>query len=432
MKFFSFENDTPTLADDKVADALVESTNEVAAASSDTVEAVADVDAHVDALEDGVEASSALTDVGAHLQEKVDSGEGITEGEARLAEITIESIRVRLQLPASVGRMPSLESFRSPRSRQEATRFALENAVTDTLKKIWEGIKKFAAMIWEKIKDFFAGLTKSYERLEGLANTLRSRLSSATGEPDKKTLESGSLAQAFSVNGTADSTTVGNTFATIDALFTGAKAGMDRATAEIGKVQNDGLTAVAANAAIAEVNAAIVGGNSGGRVGSPVTNGDETTSKYLFPGGKVLEVVTNSAHPKMSFKVEDAEKVAKEIVAMTKDQCTAVLDTAFEQIKKGKVQKDILPRADKILKTVQTSAEKQLKILSSGSDADKKSGQAGANQENLKRASELVGTLSKTVQYLSVRIPSAHFNTTRAALHYVSASISNLKDGSKK
>jgi uncharacterized membrane protein YdfJ with MMPL/SSD domain len=139
---FAMENDEVSQVvgtDEGVAQAMAEATDaaqevateaqEIAQAADDTVAAAADA-----------ETLEKVQDV---VAQTVQSGQGMDETTAQVAQVVVESICNRLGIPHAHRLMPATESFGSSNTRLAATKVALENGFTDTIKRIWEAIKKF-------------------------------------------------------------------------------------------------------------------------------------------------------------------------------------------------------------------------------------------------------------------------------------------------
>ena len=117
------------------------------------------------------------------LEKAVESGEGISETAAEIAQIAVESMQRRLGIKAA--KMPSLESFGSASSRVTATRVALEG-IKDTAKKAWEAIVAFVKSIAEKVVNFFKGMFDITVRLQNRADKLKAKAAANKGTPDGK------------------------------------------------------------------------------------------------------------------------------------------------------------------------------------------------------------------------------------------------------
>jgi hypothetical protein len=161
--------------------------NQVIQASSDTLE--------------GVETLQKVQDV---AQASVDSGEGMSEDAAQVAQVVVESICNRLGIASSRSLMPAIESFGSSNTRLSATKIAIEG-IGDTIKRIWEGIKRVVKNLWEKIKGFFARFFASTEKVKKAADAMRKKAKEyASRNIENKTFENKSLFKLFAFSNLKD------------------------------------------------------------------------------------------------------------------------------------------------------------------------------------------------------------------------------------
>jgi hypothetical protein len=180
------ENDevAQVVADDAgVAQAMVEASDaaqvvateaqEIAQAADDTIAAAGDAET--------------LEKVQEVVQGTVDSGQGMDETTAQVAQVVVESICNRLGIVNSHKLMPATESFGSSNTRLAATKVALENAFTDTIKRIWEAIKKFVKSTWEKIKMFFARFFENTAKVIKAAEAMQMKVREISGKSAKET-----------------------------------------------------------------------------------------------------------------------------------------------------------------------------------------------------------------------------------------------------
>lgn len=155
---------------------------EVDAEVTEGVNEIVEEQGEIEELNDGVDSAvsdlDTLEQIEGKMEESVESGEGISEDAAEIAEIAIESIGRRLGIPMNV--MPAMESFGSSSSRKRATQIALEG-IGDTIKKIWTYIRDGFKRMWTSIKDFFGRFFENSEKVRKQAEALRKTANERAG-----------------------------------------------------------------------------------------------------------------------------------------------------------------------------------------------------------------------------------------------------------
>lgn len=189
------------------ADALVDSVTEVEAGADEIAQTEGDVAELNEAVDGAASDAETLEDIHEVMEQSVEKGEGLDETAAEIAEVAIESICNRLGI-TNARVMPATESFGSANSRLTATKIAMEG-IQDTIRKIWEAIKAAAIRIWDKIVQFFTGVTKNVKSLESHLENLKDRVTKLdTGMKQKGAdLDNTALAKTFSDNKKADAST---------------------------------------------------------------------------------------------------------------------------------------------------------------------------------------------------------------------------------
>lgn len=421
--FYSLENDD--VPSDVSTDDYVETKAEVDDASEEVASDTTEVEEMTTSVDDGVEASDTLVDLGSEVSKKVDDGEGLSESAARIAEITIESIRVRLGMPPSIGRMPSMESFKSPRSRVEATKIALEAGIVDTLKNIWKKIKEISTKIWEKIKMFLSNLSKNYDSLDKHINTLKSRASGLDSKLTGKEIENKSLAKAFSINGKANPDTIDKTFKNIGALFLAFKE-MTSGVQPIMSTIDNGVSKQDSIKILDKISKGISSHLPNGKISDEA---GETVHKFPdMPGGKTLVMNVGKSEPSFSIRFEDSADVAKVIKSADANEINSIIEHTQVLTMFGKEIRKKFELSEKLFKIASNTADKMIDVISKAADADTEKDKL----ENLKVASKVVSTFIKATSFFTSMVPGMHYSTCRNAAEYISVSISVLKKSEDK
>lgn len=152
------------------------------------------------AFEEATEEVETLENIQRIMSDSVDNNEGLDENSAELAQVAVENICSRLRINSSVIKMPALESFSSKNNSLVSTRIALEG-ITQVIKDIWEGIKRIAIKIGEKLMEFIDGIIDSLGSLEKTANGLLAKVNKTdfSDISNKGVIKSKTLATAFTI-----------------------------------------------------------------------------------------------------------------------------------------------------------------------------------------------------------------------------------------
>ena len=152
------------------------------------VESSSDVDATLDDTETALDTSDTLAadaetvdNVGAIVEDSIESGEGLDETAAAVVQETIENIMRRHGMPRRHWpNFPSKESYSSRSSRIAASKqilVSLEKGVWETIKdgvmKVWETIRDFFVGLWRKMTDFEYRLLEKFKDLKAKAQKLK-------------------------------------------------------------------------------------------------------------------------------------------------------------------------------------------------------------------------------------------------------------------
>jgi phiKZ-like phage internal head proteins len=186
---FAMENDEVSQA--ATGDqAIAQSTAEVEEAASQVAAEAQEIAQLTEETDSAVADAGTLEKVQSAVAQTVQSGQGMDETTAQVAQVVVESICARLGIPGGHRLMPAVESFGSSNTRMAATKVALENAFTDTIKRIWEAIKKAIKTTWQKIKEFFLKFFDNTDKVRKHADALNAKAKERMSwKMDKTTLE---------------------------------------------------------------------------------------------------------------------------------------------------------------------------------------------------------------------------------------------------
>lgn len=446
---FAMENDEvgQVAGDDAgVAQAMVEATDaaqevaieaqEIAQAADDTVAAAADA-----------ETLEKVQDV---VAQTVQSGEGMDETTAQVTQVVVESICNRLGI-SSNRLMPATESFGSSNTRLAATKVALENAFTDTIKRVWEAIKKFVKSTWEKIKDFFARFFANAEKVKKAAEAMKESANKIAGKKkEKESFDSKSIFTAFAEKGKFDINGVNKIYQHhtkltngVSGLATdaaGAIKGLEDALASFSADKKNIKTPIekAAKAAAKYVNGIFDSSNDkgvsftedkkssndtktvkvakiGGFVGGASLNFVETARK-TDPEGVVSYLVEFDARP---HDVDGEKKVPTLDAAQMNSICDEVIKLMVLTIDFGKKKSDIEKIGTQLTKTVDGALSR---VESMTAD----------DAQEAKEANTLIrdmfNGLNATLTRVYTQIPAWNVKAGKAGLSYCQQSIAQYKD----
>lgn len=105
---------------------------------------------------DGVDSLHTLTDLNEFIETKELAKQPVTHNEAKLINVTLESIQRRLQLPApSKSYQTAMENYRAIIGTTKTDQLALESQIKETASKIWTGLVAFLKKMKDMIVAFF-------------------------------------------------------------------------------------------------------------------------------------------------------------------------------------------------------------------------------------------------------------------------------------
>lgn len=265
---------------------------EVADATAEVAEQGGEVDDHVEALSDGVDNIEEMTSVQDVLQKSVDSGEGVSEDAAEIAEIAVEAICARLGIKKQ-RTVPSLEAFGSKSSRLVATKFAIES-IGEKIDQAWKAVKAFFAKVWAQIKAFFKTVWGYIVSFKNTAKGLLTRVSNATFKSQEYVIPSNMTVQEYA-----------------EAVKAGLSEGADAAAALADYKKNLDAIAKAAAAGNTEEAEKLM---AAGKETLGIATESKTSQQQKTAAKKVDETIRAKAEESRKLSESEARSMAKEVV----------------------------------------------------------------------------------------------------------------------
>lgn len=170
----------------------VETTGDIVNDIAVAVEAVDEASTDYDTL---VEAAAAIEGYVDLMRIGEENG-GLTPMTAAAVRLGIEQWENKLGLDSQI--VASVEEFGGTSSQLHATQVSIESA-GDTLKKLWEGLKRLLAFISQKVKELGKTLTDGAFRLQQRALKVAAKAQQAKGEPKSAKIDV--AVSSFSANG---------------------------------------------------------------------------------------------------------------------------------------------------------------------------------------------------------------------------------------
>jgi len=346
----------------------------------------------------------------------------------------VESIRRRVGV-ARVDRtkpIPSKENFASKGGRRQATRLSVEG-ISDTLKSIWEAIKRGLKLLGDKIRSFLTGLVGSASQLEKHLNSLQDRVRKLSGDNEvaEKELSIGA-AKAFSVGKKADKSTA------IKVLENAA------VIPEAARTLSDGVVKLSASVAGGSVGdegkyfGAVKGVVEGAfanlgevKYAGKDKNDDGKERKFfgtLVEGRAIAMVASTSGVPELRLEfVANNDGLADKIEALDVGGMNEVLKKALAVTGKlegiGNVEKALKAAVDKCTQ----AADKALAAAKAVADDNKDKEKA----DELRHAAAAVRSLNGVMAKMGVDLPKHAFAAAKAAADYTASSIANYRPKKK-
>jgi len=420
-------------ADVAAADAVGETAEQEIVVNEETTA----IEALSFAIEEAVEDIETVEEIADTVEEVSDAGgeggEGLTEGEAVLAEEALSIVYRRLGIRGDRV-MPATESFRSANSRKAATRIGLEG-IGETIKSVWEKIIAAIRSMWSKIVAFVKKLTDANVGLEKAAKALKEKLKKskakvpASGDSE---FDDAGLYALFPTGKKVDAGVVKGFLTAHSSVASqaGKLAQSVHATQAIVTGLAGGKKSVPEFAKMAEQS---VGFAASAMVGKTVSidtsreEGVEATSDVMLVGGKAFEVKAVLYTPSgddesdqfsLTHSVVDhdkAETSPSKIDIGTQSELAGVCDAVIAFAKdNGKMVRE-LEKTDKEVKNLLKELDNVFKTIENDDAAVK------ANRRPFMLARKVVaGTVNKLGAF-GTTYAGMNVKCGRAALRYVSA-----------
>lgn len=405
---------------------LAEATAEVEATAADVQDEsneIQDLDSAMDDASAGVDELTNIQDV---MEESVESGEGISETAAEIAEIAIESIQRRLGIRQTKMAFPALESFSGRNARLASTQVAIES-IDFNIKSIMEAIRKAFKDLLDRLIAFVKTLMSQTASSIKAAEALEAKVAGLDEASVKeKELESRDLATAFYDGNKADSESLAN--------ILDSHIKLTKAANEAGKDIVDGakeLTAGITALNLDESKIKSIVDSITDRFDS-ITDKDRQkkfasyTKSYVGPlVGSVGFAVETMIEDGVGFKFEFIPLESKQhdtikVPTLTPDEigktCKTVIELAkaTDEFKKNEgVLKDIGKNIDTIINSIVKIAD-----VSADGDDDK----AKETKATIAHAKKMLDGLKSAVSTVTGRIPGSNVKACKAALRYASLS----------
>jgi hypothetical protein len=418
-------------SEEAVVDAAVvpETQAEVEVAATEVTEQVAEIETMDTAIDSAETDAGTLGDIQEVMTASVDSGEGLTEEAAQIAEVAVEAIRARLGMKRDQKVMPSMESFGSKSSRLTATKVAIEG-IKETMKGIWESIVKAVKWVWNKIKSFFMSLTKHRATLLKHLTGLQDKVRAFSGDAAKTV--TGTAVKAFNVGGKTDAGTAMKVLGDSAKMFKGVAVGATSAAGLVNKLTDVKGTPADLTESGLKLLEAIQG---------PMTELGSVTSEKKGADGKSVahygnlafgrsivistdsDAVSNSG---LVIQLEDNSKeAAKDAPGLSKAEMEKVLAASIDLVKSlqayDKIEKD-LEKITKACEQVSTAVINGVSNMSEDKEV----------QAGLQKAAKNIRSLNAMVAKFGSSMPSAVYQAAKAGGDYVYASMSGKKEEKKE
>lgn len=159
-------------------------------------------------------AATSLESICQSIESSLESDEaGLTQGAAKGYTLAVEAV-LGGALPNPVA---SLESFGGDTERREATELSMES-ISDTIKKIWDAIKRTVQKVIKAVSDFFSKLFGGVKKAKKKAEELQKKLKDMKNpEAKEKTFKSAGLS-SIALDGKVDKGSIMKGLSTMSVL----------------------------------------------------------------------------------------------------------------------------------------------------------------------------------------------------------------------
>ena len=146
-------------------------TSEINAEVADAAVEQSDITNEGDNIGSAINDAGAVEDIRDTMQESVDSGEGLDETAAEIAEVAIEGYARRLGYTSRGRLLPAKESFGGRNSRIQATKIAIEEA-DNIIVRAWNAIVATVKKIFASVVEFFKRMFGTAQKMDDAVEKL--------------------------------------------------------------------------------------------------------------------------------------------------------------------------------------------------------------------------------------------------------------------
>lgn len=416
-----------TLVDPAPVEVAPELPVEVEQGAAEVAEQVAEVEDLNTAIEEAEADAETLGEIQETLAETVESGEGVDETTAEVAEIAVEAICARLGIRSQQKVIPALESFGSKGSKLTATKVAVEG-ISDTLKKVWEAIKKAFVTVWQKIKDFFAKFFDNSEKVKKLAESLKEK--AKAGEFKEGKVKFGGAA-ALNEDGDVSVASTNAILANHGNLTTQVLSSVEYVSKVVGvlsgALSKDSESKESLGEGLGKAGEALVAALSKGFKTQMVMADDTHAIKAgPFVGGDTIQMAYNVKAMTFGFEVAKATKPAPaEVTALNQEQALAVCEEVIALMDKTNEFKKQQSKIDGVNKAMVDLVNAGIKVADKVADGDEKGAEAKAK---LAEARKAITSLNSFTSRLITMTPAMNVRAGKSALNFVSASMGKAEE----
>lgn len=387
---------------------------------------VANVEELVTAVEDAEADAETLGEIEGVMEESIEEGEGLDETSAELAEVAVESIRLRLGFAPS-RTLPALESFGSKNSRLTATKIALEG-VTETIKTIWKKIKEAFQLVWQKIKDFFAKFFTNTEKVKKLAQQLKTKARDTKGKVEKDTVDAAGVANAFNVDGKASLQSANSILENHMGLTAGALAGQDVIKSGVELLNT--MVRKPEDADPAKVEESLKDYIKSLKISGVVEeSGDGTTVKVgPFLNGMNLSIKVTDGN--LAIQMDSSEKKAEKAVkVLSPKEAEALCDSVVALMTKTEEYKKQQSKIEAVSKALVKLADSAISAADTIASAAEDNAEVKATIGKVRKAASAFNTATARMTTMT---PAWNVQAGKMAMKYVDVSLKQYKEEEAK
>ena len=155
-----------------------------------------DIDKASNDFDSGLNEINQLSIIKDQAVKAVEDGDGFSEREAKMADVSLEHIYRRLHYKKPVSR-PSLEDYKSENSKLETTKRLVVSLEAD-VKSLWEKFKAYCIKIWDMIIDALVSLFSNIDKSKEWAKKLYKEINTIKDKNiNVKTINNSAISRTF-------------------------------------------------------------------------------------------------------------------------------------------------------------------------------------------------------------------------------------------